>query len=66
MLHKMPEGGDAKDHLNNLFDAVDKLQSMNVEINDDMLAIIILYSLPSSFDTFRCAIESMICRTLKH
>jgi len=58
MLHKMPEGGDIKDHLNDLLDAVDKLQSMNVEINGDMLAIIILYSLPSSFDTFRCAIES--------
>jgi len=58
MLHKMPEGGDIKDHLNDILDAVDKLQSMNVEINGDMLAIIILYSLPSSFDTFRCAIES--------
>lgn len=58
MLNKMPEGGDVKDHLNDLFDAVDKLQSMNVEINGDMLAIIILYSLPDSYDTFKCAIES--------
>lgn len=58
MLRKMPEGGDVKDHLNDLFDAVDKLQSMNVEINGDMLAIIILYSLPDTYDTFRCAMES--------
>lgn len=58
MLNKMSEGDDVKDHLNDLFDAVDKLQSMNVEINGDMLAIIILYSLPDSYDTFRCAMES--------
>lgn len=58
MLRKMPEDGNVKDHLNDLFDAVDKLQSMDVEINGDMLAIIILYSLPDSYDTFRCAIES--------
>lgn len=58
MLHKIPEGGDIKDHFNDLLDAVDKLQAMNVEINDDMLAIIILYSLPNSYDTFRCAIKS--------
>lgn len=58
MLRKMPEDEDVKDHLNDLFDAVDKLQSMNVEINGDMLAIIILYSLPDTYDTFRCAMES--------
>lgn len=58
MLNKMPEGGDVMDHLNGLFDAIDKLQSMNIEINGDMLAIIILYSLPDSYDTFRCAMES--------
>ncbi|KMQ88092.1 retrovirus-related pol polyprotein from transposon tnt 1-94 [Lasius niger] len=58
MLRKMREDGDVKDHLNDLFDAVDKLQSMNVEINGDMLAIIILYSLPDTYDTFRCATES--------
>lgn len=58
MLSKMPEGRDVKDYLNELFDAVDKLQSMNVEINGEMLAIIILYSLPDSYDTFRCVIVS--------
>lgn len=36
MLRKMPDDGDVKNHLNDLFDAVDKLQSMNVEINGDM------------------------------
>lgn len=60
MLRKMPENGDVKDHLNDLFDAIGKLQSMNVEINGDMLAIIILYSLPDTYDTFRCATESRV------
>lgn len=58
MLCKMSEGGDIKDHFNDLFDAVDKLQLMNIEINGDMLTSIILYSLPESYDTFRCAMES--------
>jgi transposase InsO family protein len=35
-----------------------RLQEMEVEINRDLLAIILLYSLPDSFENFRCAIES--------
>lgn len=31
---------------------------MDVVINSDLLAIMLLYSLPSSFENFRCAIES--------
>ncbi|GAB1861620.1 hypothetical protein CAJAP_02699 [Camponotus japonicus] len=31
---------------------------MEVEINTDLLAILLLCSLPSTFDNFRCAIES--------
>lgn len=58
MLRKMPEDRDVKDHLNDLFVIVDKLQSMNAENNGDMPAIIILYSLPDSYNTFRCVIES--------
>jgi hypothetical protein len=45
-------------HLNGFFDAVDKLGEMDVGINPDLLAIMLLYSLPSSFENFRCAIES--------
>ncbi|KZC15202.1 hypothetical protein WN55_00969 [Dufourea novaeangliae] len=40
------------------FDCVDKLAAMEVEINKDLLSIMLLYSLPSSFENFRCAIES--------
>lgn len=58
ILRKMPENVDVKHHLSDLFDSFDKLQSMNMEINGDMLAIIILYSLPDTYDVFRCAMES--------
>lgn len=53
----MSEGANAKGHLADFFDAVDKLESM-VAINGDLLSIMRLYSLPSSYENFRCAIES--------
>jgi len=55
---KMLEGGDVKGHVAQFFDAVDKLESMKVQINGDLLSIMLLYSLPNSFENFRCAIES--------
>jgi transposase InsO family protein len=58
ILHKMADNGDVREHLNEFFDAVDKLNEMDVEINADLLTILVLYSLPSSFEIFRCAIES--------
>ena len=57
-LTKMKEGEDVHHHLNQFFDAVDKLRDMDLEVNDDLLAILLLYSLPTSFENFRCAIES--------
>lgn len=55
---KMSDGDDIREHLNSFFDAVDKLQSMDVEINGDLLSIMLLYSLPESFENFRIAIET--------
>ena len=54
----MEEGSDVREHLNKFFDAVDKLQDMQVDLHPDVLATMLLYSLPSSFDNFRCAIEA--------
>ena len=66
----MKQGTDIGQHLDKLFDAVDKLSHMDLEINNDLLAIILLhiqyihtyttpsYSLPASFENFRCAIET--------
>ena len=31
---------------------------MGIDINGDLLTIMLLYSLPNSFDNFRCAIET--------
>uniref|UniRef100_W8B6G9 Retrovirus-related Pol polyprotein from transposon TNT 1-94 n=1 Tax=Ceratitis capitata TaxID=7213 RepID=W8B6G9_CERCA len=58
MLQKLDEGDDVKEHIAKFFDAVDKLESMNVQINGDLLSIMLLYSLPSTYENFRCAIES--------
>lgn len=57
-LQKMQECDDVREHINKFFDAVDKLEEMNVEINPDLLSIMLLYSLPGSYENFRCAIES--------
>lgn len=56
-LQKMSEGGDVREHLHGFLDTVDKAE-MDVVINPDQLAIMMLYSLPSSFENFRIAIES--------
>lgn len=57
-LHKMADNGDVRDHLNNFFDTVDKLGNMDIAINEELLTIMLLYSLPSRFENFRCAIET--------
>lgn len=55
---KMLDGQNIREHLSTFSDAVDKLHSMNVEINGDLLSILLLNTLPNSFENFRCAIES--------
>lgn len=57
-LQKMKDGDDVREHMRRFFDAVDKLHEMEVEINNDLLTIMLLYSLPANFENFRCAIES--------
>ena len=41
---KMEEDGDIKHHLDSFFDVKDKLDEMNVEVNDDLLSIMLLDS----------------------
>lgn len=57
-LQKMNEAGNVREHLYEFFDNVDKLSDMDVNINPDQLAIMMLYSLPTSYENFRCVIES--------
>ncbi|CAB0019909.1 unnamed protein product [Nesidiocoris tenuis] len=51
------ENGDVRDHLNEISDVVNKLGDMDIEIHDDLLSVMILYSLPPSYENFRIAIE---------
>lgn len=57
-LLRMEDGADVREHVNKFFDTVDKLEEMEIEINKDLLSIMLLYSMPSNFENFRCAIES--------
>ncbi|XP_061720001.1 uncharacterized protein LOC133527129 [Cydia pomonella] len=58
LLRKLDEGGDLREHVMRFFDVVSQLADMDIEMHDDLISIMLLYSLPSSFDNFRCAIES--------
>lgn len=55
----MNKGDGMRSHINKFFDIKDKLADVNVEINEDLFSIMLLYSLPASFENFRCAIKSM-------
>lgn len=57
-LHRMDDGKDVHDHLREFFDTIDKLSEMEIDINADLLTVMLLYSLPPSYENFRCAIES--------
>lgn len=58
MLQRMSEDQKVTEHLDSFFEAVDKLEEMDIVIHDDLLAIMLLHSLPVSYENFRCAIES--------
>ena len=57
-LSKMEDGEDVREHVGKMFDVIDKLNEMGVEIDPDLLSVMLLYSLPPTFENFRCAIES--------
>ncbi|KAG8237351.1 hypothetical protein J437_LFUL016552 [Ladona fulva] len=57
MLLKQLTLHDVREHMARFFDAVDKKAAMDVDINADLLAIMLLYSLPGSYENFQCAIE---------
>ena len=57
-MQRLQKSQDVRQHLLKFFDAIDKLNVMGVQINEDLLSIMLLYSLPASYENFRCAIES--------
>lgn len=58
LIMRLVNGGDVRHHMNKFFNAVNELSAMDVHINGDLLSIMLLYSLPPSYENFRCAIES--------
>lgn len=57
-LSKMNDGKDVREHISKMFDIIDKLEEMSVKIDPDLLTVMLLYSLPPTFENFSCAIES--------
>lgn len=58
ILMKMKNGEDMRDRVRNFFDVVDKLEEMELEVVDDLLAILLLYSIPDEYESFRIALET--------
>lgn len=54
----MKDGENMSDHLAKFFDAVDNLDEIGLKTIDDLLGILLLYSLPDSFENFRVAMET--------
>ena len=59
LFTKMSGNENMSDHLNNFFSHVDDLKEMDIGIDDDLLSILLLYSVPNTYENFRCAIESL-------
>lgn len=58
LSQKMRDGDDVRDYLSRFMNIVDNLQQMNVNINGELLTIMLLHSLPNSYDNFCCAVKS--------
>ncbi|GBM12296.1 hypothetical protein AVEN_155295-1 [Araneus ventricosus] len=54
----METGSDVHDHIRKFFDIFNKLQDLDIVIDEDLTSVMLLYSLPANFETFRVAIES--------
>ncbi|KMQ90332.1 retrovirus-related pol polyprotein from transposon tnt 1-94 [Lasius niger] len=57
ILLKMKNKEYMRDHIQNFFDIVNKIQKMKLEIID-LLIILLLYSIPDEYESFRIAIET--------
>ncbi|KAL0263996.1 UNVERIFIED_CONTAM: hypothetical protein PYX00_011034 [Menopon gallinae] len=53
ILIKMEDPCDVREHCRRFFDIVDRLEEMDIKIHEDLLSIMLLYSLPENFENFR-------------
>ena len=58
ILLKMKSGADMREHVKAFFDVVEKLKIMELDINDELLSILLLYSIPDEYEPFRIAVET--------
>ncbi|GBP52245.1 hypothetical protein EVAR_83106_1 [Eumeta japonica] len=56
---EMSEGGDVRDHVNKFSDIVDRLGAMDIQVNKDLLSIMLLFSLPDSYEDLRSNLVSV-------
>ena len=62
---RMDENGYVSEHLNEFFDIINQLSGLNFDIGNEQQMIMLLNSLPDSYDNFRCAIQSRHTRSAK-
>lgn len=55
---KMQEDGNMNSHIKNFSNLIDKLREIHVYIHDDIITVMLLRSIPNSYEDFRVAIES--------
>lgn len=58
LILKKADKDDVREHLNNFMDIVDKLADMGVDLHPDLVSIMMLYSLPATYENFRIAVET--------
>lgn len=56
--HRMQDGDDLDEHLDKFIDNVDKLEEIEIIIPAEMLSVLMLVSLSSSFEGFRRAMTA--------
>jgi len=54
----MSDDENVREHIASFFHTTDKLREMDVNIPRDLLVLVLMNSLPRSFENFRCAMES--------
>lgn len=55
---KMAEGEDMRSYLADYFDIVGKIEDMDIKIDKQLFSILLLYSIPNSYEPFRVATET--------
>lgn len=59
LMHlSLSEGASMSEHINEFFETIEKLAEISVTVPEEMMVIILLSSLPDSFESFVVAIET--------